>query len=144
MNDVVLAGVAGGLRRLFESRGDDLDVTLRGAVPGVGARRPEHMQLGNRVSAMFVDLPVGEPDPVERLDGDPATTEDLKDREQAVGAAFLVDLTAVRGADAARPRGPGRAPPAVLQPRHHQRARARRCRCTAWARGCSRPTRWCR
>ena len=28
----------------------------------------EHMQLGNRVSAMFVELPVGEPDPVARLD----------------------------------------------------------------------------
>jgi WS/DGAT/MGAT family acyltransferase len=51
------------------------------------------MQLGNRVSAMFVDLPVGEADPVERLRAIRATTEDLKDREQAVGAAFLVDLT---------------------------------------------------
>jgi hypothetical protein len=51
------------------------------------------MQLGNRVSAMFVDLPVGEPDAVERLRRIRATTEDLKEREQAVGAAFLVDLT---------------------------------------------------
>ncbi len=53
----------------------------------------QKMQLGNRVSAMFVDLPVGEIDPVERLRRIRATTEDLKDREQAVGAAFLVDLT---------------------------------------------------
>ena len=53
----------------------------------------QKMQLGNRVSAMFVDLPVGETDPVERLRKIRATTEDLKEREQAVGAAFLVDLT---------------------------------------------------
>ena len=93
VNDVVLAGVAGGLRRLFESRGDDLDVRLRALCPVSVRDDSERMQLGNRVSAMFVDLPVGEIDPVARLQAIRATTEDLKDREQAVGAAFLVDLT---------------------------------------------------
>ncbi len=53
----------------------------------------EHLALGNRVSAMFVSLPVGESDPSERLDAIRVTTEHLKEREQAVGAAFLVDLT---------------------------------------------------
>jgi diacylglycerol O-acyltransferase / wax synthase len=93
VNDVVLAGVTGGLRRLFESRGDDLDVRLRALCPVSVRDDSERMQLGNRVSAMFVDLPVGEVDPVARLQAIRATTEDLKDREQAVGAAFLVDLT---------------------------------------------------
>jgi diacylglycerol O-acyltransferase len=51
------------------------------------------MQLGNRVSSMFVSLPIGENDPAVRLDSIRATTADLKDRQQAVGAAFLVDLT---------------------------------------------------
>ncbi|MGZ4798687.1 MAG: WS/DGAT/MGAT family O-acyltransferase [Acidimicrobiia bacterium] len=94
VNDVVLAGVAGGLRRLFEARGDDLDVRLRALCPVSVRDDTQRMQLGNRVSAMFVDLPIGEPDPVARLQAIRATTEDLKDREQAVGAAFLVDLTA--------------------------------------------------
>jgi WS/DGAT/MGAT family acyltransferase len=93
VNDVVLAGVAGGLRRLFEARGDDLDVRLRALCPVSVRDDSERMQLGNRVSAMFVDLPIGEVDPVERLRAIRATTEDLKEREQAVGAAFLVDLT---------------------------------------------------
>ena len=39
VNDVVLAGVAGGLRRLLESRGDDVPTSAARAVPGVGARR---------------------------------------------------------------------------------------------------------
>jgi len=54
----------------------------------------QHMQLGNKVSGMFVPLPVGDPDPVVRLDEIRASTADLKEREQAVGAAFLSDLTA--------------------------------------------------
>jgi WS/DGAT/MGAT family acyltransferase len=94
VNDVVLAGVAGGLRRLFESRGEDVsDLRLRALCPVSVRDDSERMQLGNRVSAMFVDLPVGEPDATQRLQAIRATTGDLKDRQQAVGAAFLVDLT---------------------------------------------------
>ncbi len=93
VNDVVLAGVAGGLRALFEARGDGVDIHMKALCPVSVRDDSEKMQLGNRVSAMFVDLPIGESDPVERLRSIRATTEDLKDREQAVGAAFLVDLT---------------------------------------------------
>lgn len=94
VNDVVLAGVAGGLRRLFEARGEELaGPDLRALCPVSVRDDSERMQLGNRVSAMFVDLPVGEPDPALRLDRISARTRHLKEREQAVGAAFLVDLT---------------------------------------------------
>jgi WS/DGAT/MGAT family acyltransferase len=93
INDVVLAGVTGGLRRLFEARGDDLNITMKALCPVSVRDDSEKMQLGNRVSAMFVDLPVSETDPVARLRLIRSTTEDLKEREQAVGAAFLVDLT---------------------------------------------------
>jgi diacylglycerol O-acyltransferase len=94
VNDVVLAGVAGGMRALFESRGDDLtDLRLRALCPVSVRDDSERMQLGNRVSAMFVELPVGESDPVQRLRAIRSTTVDLKDRQQAVGAAFLMDLT---------------------------------------------------
>lgn len=94
VNDVMLAGVSGGLRRLFESRGDDLDgLTVRVMCPVSVRDDSEHLQLGNRVSGMFVSLPVGDPDPLTRLEAIRETTADLKEREQAVGAAFLVDLT---------------------------------------------------
>ncbi len=93
VNDVVLAGVAGGLRRLLESRGDALDGLVLKVLCPVSVRdESQRMQLGNRVSAMFVALEVGEPDPVARLRAVQAVTADLKERQQAVGAAFLVDL----------------------------------------------------
>ena len=53
----------------------------------------EHLHLGNRLSAMFVPLAVGEPDPRLRLAQIREATEQLKDREQAVGAAALLGLT---------------------------------------------------
>jgi diacylglycerol O-acyltransferase / wax synthase len=94
VNDVVLAGVAGGLRRLLESRADDLDgLVLKVFCPVSVRDESQRMQLGNRVSGMFVALDVGEPDPVARLRAVQAVTADLKERQQAVGAAFLVGLT---------------------------------------------------
>jgi WS/DGAT/MGAT family acyltransferase len=94
VNDVVLAGVAGGLARLLESRGElEPDLTLKVMCPVSVRDESEQMQLGNRVSAMFVPLAVGEPDPVARLEAVRAVTADLKERQQAVGAAFLSDLT---------------------------------------------------
>jgi len=94
VNDVVLAGVSGALRRLFEARGEIVaGGHLRVLCPVSVRDDAERMQLGNRVSAMFVDLPVGEENPIARLAAVRATTHDLKDREQAVGAAFLLDLS---------------------------------------------------
>jgi hypothetical protein len=51
------------------------------------------MQLGNRISTMVVPLAVGEPDARLRLDAVTATTADLKERRQAVGAAALLGLS---------------------------------------------------
>jgi diacylglycerol O-acyltransferase len=94
VNDVVLAGVAGGLARLLDSRGELAPgLTLKVMCPVSVRDESEKMQLGNRVSAMFVPLPVGEPDPVERLRAIRKATADLKEREQAVGAAFLTDVS---------------------------------------------------
>ena len=93
VNDVVLAGVAGALRARMLARGDDVPESLRVLCPVSVRDESEHLHLGNRVSAMFVELPVGEPDPALRLDRIGRETRDLKEREQAVGAAFLLDLT---------------------------------------------------
>ena len=94
VNDVVLAGVAGGLARLLETRGElEPDLSLKVFCPVSVRDDTEHMKLGNRLSAMFVSVPVGEPDPLVRLASVQATTADLKEREQAVGAATLLGLT---------------------------------------------------
>jgi WS/DGAT/MGAT family acyltransferase len=94
VNDVVLAGVAGALRARMIGRGDEVPDTLRVLCPVSVRDESEHLHLGNRVSVMFVELPVGEADPAVRLERIGAQTRDLKEREQAVGAAFILDLGA--------------------------------------------------
>jgi hypothetical protein len=48
--------------------------------------------LNNRVSALLVNLPVGEPDPLVRLADLRAQMDDLKSSRQAVGADVLTGL----------------------------------------------------
>jgi WS/DGAT/MGAT family acyltransferase len=64
VNDVLLAAVAGGLRSFLLERGEDTS-ELKAMVP-VNVRA-EGEALGNRISFMFVRLPVDQPDPVVRL-----------------------------------------------------------------------------
>ncbi|MCZ7529975.1 MAG: wax ester/triacylglycerol synthase family O-acyltransferase [Acidimicrobiia bacterium] len=92
VNDVVLSAVGSGLARLFENRGESPE-HVRAMIPVSVRAGDEHMQLGNRVSAMFVNLPVVADGPLDRLKSIGAITSELKDRHQAVGAEFLVGLT---------------------------------------------------
>ena len=66
LNDVLLAAVAGGLRRFLNGSGERAD-RLRALVPV--SVRPVHEgpDLGNRISFMLVDLPCDEPDPARRI-----------------------------------------------------------------------------
>jgi WS/DGAT/MGAT family acyltransferase len=67
VNDVVLAVVAGALRRWLPEAGGIAD-DLRVQIPVcLHAREEEKGELGNRDSFMNVDLPIAEPDPQERL-----------------------------------------------------------------------------
>ena len=68
VNDVLLTVVAGGLRRYLQDRGDPVDrLSIRVTVP-VNMRPPDReAELGNRVGAVFVPLPISIADPVCRL-----------------------------------------------------------------------------
>ena len=68
VNDVLLAAVSGALRRYLESRGEPAATRdLHAAVP-VDLRGPEErLTLGNRFGLVFVSLPVGLEDPLQRL-----------------------------------------------------------------------------
>jgi WS/DGAT/MGAT family acyltransferase len=67
VNDVVLAVVAGALRRwLPQAGGVAKDLRVQCPVC-LHAREEEKGELGNRDSFMNVDLPIAEPDPQERL-----------------------------------------------------------------------------
>jgi WS/DGAT/MGAT family acyltransferase len=94
INDVLLAGVGGAVARLLEARGElHPSLVLKVFCPVSVRDDSQRMQLGNRISAMLIPLPVGEPDPRVRLHAVRASTADLKERRQAVGAAALLGLS---------------------------------------------------
>jgi WS/DGAT/MGAT family acyltransferase len=64
-NDVVMTAIAGGLRRLFEGRGEGVE-QVRAMLPLNLRRASESLVLGEEVSSLFVELEVAEPDPFRR------------------------------------------------------------------------------
>ncbi|MFJ4849373.1 MULTISPECIES: wax ester/triacylglycerol synthase family O-acyltransferase [unclassified Streptomyces] len=83
VNDVVMAVVAGALRRWMESRGDDPDGPGPRALIPVARRRRKGVRggRGNRISGYLLRLPVGEADPLARLRG----VREGMDRNKAAG-----------------------------------------------------------
>ena len=71
VNDVLLTAVAGGLRSLFEARGEAPEASVVAMVPVSVRSTPEGPDegytLGNQLSAVLVSLPTGVEDPVARL-----------------------------------------------------------------------------
>jgi diacylglycerol O-acyltransferase / wax synthase len=68
VNDVVLAAVAGGLRQLLASRGEDVQGLMQRAMVTISVHHEQPGQAqGNKPGWMMVPLPLGEPDPVRRL-----------------------------------------------------------------------------
>ncbi|MFN8160345.1 MAG: wax ester/triacylglycerol synthase family O-acyltransferase [Solirubrobacterales bacterium] len=96
VNDVVLAAATGGIRRLLRSRGEEPDPAgLRAMVPVSLRRASESLALGNRVSSLFVDLPVSEADPLARYRRTLEAAETLKEGRQAAGVETFLDLAGV-------------------------------------------------
>ena len=95
VNDVVLATVAGALRSWLMTRGEPVNgkTVIRAMVPVSVRTQNEQGGLGNRVSSYFVDLPVGEPDPLRRLREVNFTMRTHKEAGQSVGADVLVRLS---------------------------------------------------
>ena len=94
VNDVVLAIAAGGLRRLLVARGESLpEQGLRAMVPVNMRAAGEELALGNRITSLFVHIPVGVEDPVERYEHQMEEAERLKSGTQALGSSTLLDLT---------------------------------------------------
>jgi WS/DGAT/MGAT family acyltransferase len=92
VNDVVLTLATGALRRLLQHRGEELPrrgiraqvpVNLRGG-DGTGA-------LGNRVTSVYVDLPVATADPLDRLRVVHHRMEALKRSSQPLAGEALTD-----------------------------------------------------
>lgn len=91
VNDVVLAAVAGGLRRLLEGRGEDVDGLVQRAMVPISLHDEQPGEAhGNKPGWMMVPLPLGEPDPSRRLELIAAETASRKHavRPQAGSGIF--------------------------------------------------------
>lgn len=101
VNDILLASASGALRSYMLERGEQLEgITIRATVP-VNLRPLEHAkQLGNHFGLVFLELPVGEANPMRRLERISDCMKVLRKSRQAV--ATFGALAAV-----------GMAPPAV-------------------------------
>jgi WS/DGAT/MGAT family acyltransferase len=96
VNDVVLAASAGALRRLLLARHEEPDPRgMRAMVPVSIREASESLALGNRVSSLFVELPVAEPDPLRRYRETRAAAEARKSGRQAAGAEAFLDLAQI-------------------------------------------------
>jgi diacylglycerol O-acyltransferase / wax synthase len=94
VNDVVLAAVAGALGRYLHRREGLIDGTVLRAMVPVSVRADvERGALGNRVAAMWAGLPIGETDPIKRLERISDEMSGVKESGQAVGAQVLTELT---------------------------------------------------
>ena len=89
VNDVVLAMCTGALRRYLES-GDELpEIPLVSVVPVSVSPDVAALTGSNKISAMFVQLPTHEADPLERLRLIHDGTRGAKDEHNALGADTL-------------------------------------------------------
>jgi diacylglycerol O-acyltransferase len=93
VNDVVLTAITRGFRDLLTGRGAlGADTVVRTMVPISVRQEGERGALDNRVTAVFVDLPVGEPDPVVRLARIRRQMDDYKKTMQAVDARSIIAM----------------------------------------------------
>jgi WS/DGAT/MGAT family acyltransferase len=117
VNDLVLAAVTDGMRENLIAHHADLETQkIRTMVPVSVRAKSQTGEATNRVSAVFVDLPVSEPDPAERIAAIRLQMDAIKQREGEQTAKLLGQLadyipytlfgpgerTLVRGADVPR------------------------------------------
>jgi WS/DGAT/MGAT family acyltransferase len=92
VNDVILACVSGGLRRLIEARGEELDHPLVAMVPVSTRTEGAVEELGNQISGMLVSLASDVEDPVLRLDAISESARVAKEQEKLHRGRFIGDL----------------------------------------------------
>jgi len=92
INDVVLTVTTGAVRRFLAARQTDVDAVegFKAFLP-VNTRKPGGGSTGNHVAMLLAELPVSEPDPVERLKKVIGVTTKLKKESNQAGGAELIE-----------------------------------------------------
>ena len=93
VNDVLVATTTGALRRYLEKRGEKTEgVAIRASVP-VNLRPLEQAhRLGNSFGLVFLTLPIGTVDPVDRLRAIKKEMDDLKRSPEALVAFGVLNV----------------------------------------------------
>jgi WS/DGAT/MGAT family acyltransferase len=93
VNDIVLATASGAFRDYLKLRNvDPAALEFRASAPVSVRREQDAGKMGNQVSSWIVPLPLGEPDPVERLRRLHVYTQELKDSQQALGVQMMMQI----------------------------------------------------
>jgi WS/DGAT/MGAT family acyltransferase len=92
VNDVVLATVTGAVRKLMQRRQVNPDrLDFRVSTPVNVRQDRDRGQMGNRVSSWLVPLPLGLEDPLAQLREIHASTQELKQSNQASAVKLVTD-----------------------------------------------------
>lgn len=93
VNDVLLSTVAGALGRYIQAKGEDADgLSIRGFIP-VNLRPIElDEELGNKFGLVFLSLPIGMADPVQRLHRVRRNMSELKSSAEPIAAYGVINL----------------------------------------------------
>jgi WS/DGAT/MGAT family acyltransferase len=96
VNDVALTAVGEGIHAFLEHRGEAIpdDLMYRVLVPVSLRSEEEKSSLGNRVSAMFLDMPVGRMAARRRLQLVQRSMGALKDKHQSAAWGQVLELAA--------------------------------------------------
>jgi diacylglycerol O-acyltransferase len=94
VNDVVLTAITKGFRDLLKGRGElsSENLVVRSMVPVSVRSEKQKGSMDNRVSAVFVDLPVGDPDPATRLQTVRGQMDEYKQAMQAVDVPSIIAM----------------------------------------------------
>lgn len=93
INDVLLTAVAGGLRSYLLQRGEPVDgLSFHAVIPFNLRSLDEPLTLGNKFGLVFLELPVGVADPVERLEALKAHMDSLKASPEPMAIYALLNV----------------------------------------------------
>lgn len=100
VNDVLLTAMTGGLRRYMIKRGAEVDgLNFRAVVPVNLRPQGKTRQLGNQFGLVFLSLPVGIEDPLERLLKLKKRMDRIKNSPEAVVALGMLKAVGATPAD---------------------------------------------
>jgi diacylglycerol O-acyltransferase len=91
LNEIGLTLVAGALRALALRRGEPPRAPLKAMVP-VSMRRPDEVGPGNRISMVYVQLPVHLGSPIDRIEAVREQMDALKTSGRPQGTEILYDV----------------------------------------------------